>query len=104
MLAASSTGCVSSMRWSAVVKRECEAISQPPSRLPHRRHRRCARCWCLPIGALLVGTVLVHAAFQSPRGAVGDLGGVRSEEHTSELQSRFELVCRLLIEKKKAAL
>src|SRR5207249_11988763 len=26
--------------------------------------------------------------------------GVRSEEHTSELQSRFDLVCRLLLEKK----
>src|SRR5699024_12312926 len=26
----------------------------------------------------------------------------RSEEHTSELQSRFDLVCRLLLEKKKA--
>src|SRR5690606_41897988 len=35
----------------------------------------------------------------------GDLGGVggsgRSEEHTSELQSRENLVCRLLLEKKK---
>src|SRR5699024_11634920 len=29
------------------------------------------------------------------------VGGSRSEEHTSELQSRFDLVCRLLIEKKK---
>src|SRR2546422_2739524 len=28
-------------------------------------------------------------------------GGVRSEEHTSELQSRLHLVCRLLLEKKK---
>src|SRR5437868_7806642 len=28
------------------------------------------------------------------------LGSARSEEHTSELQSRFELVCRLLLEKK----
>src|SRR6266513_6358279 len=28
----------------------------------------------------------------------------RSEEHTSELQSRFELVCRLLLEKKKYVL
>src|SRR5689334_23854112 len=28
-------------------------------------------------------------------------GGVRSEEHTSELQSQFHLVCRLLLEKKK---
>src|SRR5438105_6354993 len=27
--------------------------------------------------------------------------GSRSEEHTSELQSRVELVCRLLLEKKK---
>src|SRR5699024_11445035 len=26
---------------------------------------------------------------------------VRSEEHTSELQSRFDLVCRLLLEKQK---
>src|SRR5204863_9639904 len=29
---------------------------------------------------------------------------VRSEEHTSELQSRRDLVCRLLLEKKNAAL
>src|SRR2546422_8579963 len=29
------------------------------------------------------------------------LAGVRSEEHTSELQSRLHLVCRLLLEKKK---
>src|SRR5207249_10275952 len=28
-------------------------------------------------------------------------GWTRSEEHTSELQSRFDLVCRLLLEKKK---
>src|SRR2546422_8309506 len=28
-------------------------------------------------------------------------GGFRSEEHTSELQSRLHLVCRLLLEKKK---
>src|SRR5207249_10714769 len=30
-----------------------------------------------------------------------DLAVARSEEHTSELQSRFDLVCRLLLEKKK---
>src|SRR3712207_8822584 len=35
------------------------------------------------------------------RGAAGE---VRSEEHTSELQSRQYLVCRLLLEKKKAEL
>src|SRR5690606_452004 len=32
---------------------------------------------------------------------VAGLEGVRSEEHTSELQSRENLVCRLLLEKKK---
>src|SRR5690554_7169420 len=31
-----------------------------------------------------------------------DRGGDRSEEHTSELQSRPHLVCRLLLEKKKS--
>src|SRR2546430_15689822 len=30
-----------------------------------------------------------------------ELYGVRSEEHTSELQSQSNLVCRLLLEKKK---
>src|SRR5690348_18220872 len=35
---------------------------------------------------------------RAPRGRVGD---VRSEEHTSELQSPVHLVCRLLLEKKK---
>src|SRR5438067_13612219 len=33
--------------------------------------------------------------------AVGRGGTLRSEEHTSELQSRFDLVCRLLLEKKR---
>src|SRR5438309_4562778 len=33
--------------------------------------------------------------------AVDLLGQRRSEEHTSELQSQFHLVCRLLLEKKK---
>src|SRR5687768_17921213 len=32
---------------------------------------------------------------------VQDAVNVRSEEHTSELQSRLHLVCRLLLEKKK---
>src|SRR2546430_5639489 len=33
--------------------------------------------------------------------AAGDAPGKRSEEHTSELQSQSNLVCRLLLEKKK---
>src|SRR5258706_11961548 len=35
------------------------------------------------------------------RGRVEQVGVVRSEEHTSELQSLTNLVCRLLLEKKK---
>src|SRR5699024_12706508 len=38
--------------------------------------------------------IITHNAFGG-----APLGGDRSEEHTSELQSRFELVCRLLPEK-----
>src|SRR2546421_5801050 len=37
-------------------------------------------------------------------GAQSVCRGVRSEEHTSELQSRSDLVCRLLLEKKKHTL
>src|SRR5947209_14178722 len=36
-----------------------------------------------------------------PRNCPSRHGGARSEEHTSELQSRQYLVCRLLLEKKK---
>src|SRR5207249_7182214 len=37
----------------------------------------------------------------SPAAPTSAKRGIRSEEHTSELQSRFDLVCRLLLEKKK---
>src|SRR5438067_5708285 len=41
-------------------------------------------------------------AATSPRQTFSTSSGqLRSEEHTSELQSRFDLVCRLLLEKKK---
>src|SRR3989440_6688275 len=40
-----------------------------------------------------------HIALLGEQRAV--LLGLRSEEHTSELQSRSDLVCRLLLEKKK---
>src|SRR5207249_10956904 len=39
----------------------------------------------------------------APRAARGR-ARARSEEHTSELQSRFDLVCRLLLEKKKTTI
>src|SRR5437773_4445624 len=45
------------------------------------------------------------AEFQGPHGTFNSGGGKshadRSEEHTSELQSHHDLVCRLLLEKKK---
>src|SRR5438067_13125186 len=37
----------------------------------------------------------------SPMNRIAAPTSSRSEEHTSELQSRFDLVCRLLLEKKK---
>src|SRR2546429_5618010 len=40
-------------------------------------------------------------AFEPREQHGGRLDGRRSEEHTSELQSRLHLVCRLLLEKKK---
>src|SRR5690349_23091272 len=44
----------------------------------------------------------VGLALAVARGLVEAMGGsIRSEEHTSELQSRRDLVCRLLLEKKK---
>src|SRR5207249_10701006 len=50
--------------------------------------------------------VLEPLATDGRRDAVGEgiVGDGRSEEHTSELQSRFDLVCRLLLEKKKRKL
>src|SRR3712207_7034450 len=52
-----------------------------------------------------VGEVLhEHGAFRSPIALPQpESVGARSEEHTSELQSRQYLVCRLLLEKKKSA-
>src|SRR5256885_2897343 len=44
-----------------------------------------------------------HAARCAPRRAAGQRR-LRSEEHTSELQSPCNLVCRLLLEKKKEVL
>src|SRR2546430_5042578 len=52
------------------------------------------------------GIVVAAESLDLLRREVGTLdllaeGGLRSEEHTSELQSQSNLVCRLLLEKKK---
>src|SRR5438874_5730592 len=41
------------------------------------------------------------AEISTHRSLVEEISASRSEEHTSELQSRRDLVCRLLLEKKK---
>src|SRR6266496_4979958 len=43
----------------------------------------------------------VRTERQAPHGDTVEVACLRSEEHTSELQSRRDLVCRLLLEKKK---
>src|SRR2546429_5460851 len=89
-----------------------------------RRHTRCSRDWSSDVcssdleGRLQGG--LRHAAQLADGGdaVLGQRAGMhvadaeelldrqrrqeRSEEHTSELQSRLHLVCRLLLEKKKS--
>src|SRR5207249_10369075 len=49
----------------------------------------------------IVEGVLSGKIFEFAKPANVSLWKERSEEHTSELQSRFDLVCRLLLEKKK---
>src|SRR2546422_7014659 len=53
-----------------------------------RARRRCRRPWR-------------SSAKRCPSGSGESTRTTRSEEHTSELQSRLHLVCRLLLEKKK---
>src|SRR5256885_17243468 len=54
---------------------------------------------------IFVDDVGIPLAARRPARVEGrlDLVGVRSEEHTSELQSPCNLVCRLLLEKKKTS-
>src|SRR5690348_17565357 len=69
----------------------------------------CLNVGCIPSKALLHASELYEEAGHS-FGKMGirlgapalDLAAMRSEEHTSELQSPVHLVCRLLLEKKTA--
>src|SRR3712207_8464439 len=55
------------------------------------------------LGVALAGTLpeAFRSVLERVQNELFDLGADRSEEHTSELQSRQYLVCRLLLEKKK---
>src|SRR5687768_17895892 len=84
-----------------------------------RRHTRCSRDWSSDVCSSDLGVDLADVEDTHDVGVVETLEGVglaleagaelggfaprgrRSEEHTSELQSRLHLVCRLLLEKKK---
>src|SRR5438034_2209237 len=73
--------------------------------------RRPPRSTLFPYTTLFRSGLFLHQAFdvecQSLLAAgvapelMGDFRARRSEEHTSELQSHSDLVCRLLLEKKK---
>src|SRR5699024_11415351 len=54
-----------------------------------------------PIHLLFLQTDAEETYFTTSRSVIAAEKG-RSEEHTSELQSRFDLVCRLLLEKKNS--
>src|SRR2546429_8942480 len=59
------------------------------------------RRWLYP---LLLAVLLLPPMVQTSAQGEKQSQGARSEEHTSELQSRLHLVCRLLLEKKKKPL
>src|SRR5690349_24029727 len=50
---------------------------------------------------VVAGSASLTSTMCPPRAATSCMFETRSEEHTSELQSRRDLVCRLLLEKKK---
>src|SRR5438094_6638768 len=61
--------------------------------------------WLNLRGTRVVGTASgwFVAAVLAPFAVLAAVAVARSDEHTSELQSPYDLVCRLLLEKKKRA-
>src|SRR5207248_10933128 len=55
----------------------------------------------LPVGKYTISVEKQGFKTLQKTGNVLEVGTPRSEEHTSELQSPYDLVCRLLLEKKK---
>src|SRR2546429_4553628 len=72
-------------------------------RSPAKSQMRRLKPALLPRAPAKLPTSPTTAAAPSPgqRNHLFERPDVRSEEHTSELQSRLHLVCRLLLEKKK---
>src|SRR2546422_4892543 len=82
-------------------------IRRPPrsTLFPYTTLFRSATVIVTGLSPEIAQTLVTIGVDLSEMATVGDLqGGIeeaRSEEHTSELQSRLHLVCRLLLEKKK---
>src|SRR5207248_11191136 len=68
-------------------------------RAAHAQHRSRPRGGGTPLGRH-PRRIALQGPHQNPDDPAAG-GDVRSEEHTSELQSPYDLVCRLLLEKKK---
>src|SRR5204863_8414251 len=68
---------------------------------PRRPTIRISRTVEEPIASIPGSVVSVGASSSGVSASMRAILIVRSEEHTSELQSRRDLVCRLLLEKKK---
>src|SRR2546428_5301949 len=66
----------------------------------HDVHRECQPADSISAGEPLSGVAGEERDFQCSSAGFRE-HTLRSEEHTSELQSRSDLVCRLLLEKKK---
>src|SRR2546426_7883294 len=84
------------------VRRSPLRASVPP--WGERRSARGRRALPLPQRSLAPTLLSPHAATAPSTGSLASRRtrrGLRSEEHTSELQSPCNLVCRLLLEKKK---
>src|SRR5207249_10878444 len=95
---------------------QCQIFSMPSFLLVDFNANRRSSCFCIfilrppPRSTLFPYTTLFRSLEDFPFDIDGDFlgqvpighsrGNLRSEEHTSELQSRFDLVCRLLLEKK----
>src|SRR2546430_9748268 len=77
--------------------------SWPASTKPRRPCCGSGFSWCRTriFPAPCLPPRLLDLAEMAERGGKHGAGKIRSEEHTSELQSQSNLVCRLLLEKKK---
>src|SRR5699024_4409432 len=107
------TTCVDRWPWQllrllGLIRQHCLLISMARGKGPRQWNGRRGPAGGLcrhgaSVGVLHSGEVFLkgRAAGCNPIGGPSGLLMSRSEEHTSELQSRFDLVCRLLLEKKK---